>query len=189
MVPRHVGLVVCAALLAACAGPGKARTGEDGMKVLQVRWQRLVDEKGRTCDRCGATEAAVDEAVGRLGRSLKELGVKVVLAKTAIDARTFLKDPLESNRIWIGGRPVEDWLQGSVGKSRCCSACGDSDCRTVTVDGKTYEDIPAELIVRAGLLAGAQLLGEKPRDPCCPPADSRPKKRPCCPPSGPPKGR
>ena len=186
---RHVGLLVSVVLLTGCAMSGKGPMGGDEMKVLQIRWQRLVDEKGRTCDRCGATGTAIDEAFGNLTRSLKELGVKVVLEKTTIDVKTFSKDPLQSNRIWIGGRPIEEWLQASVGQSPCCSTCGDSDCRTVTVDGKTYEDIPAELIVRAGLLAGAQLLGEKPRDPCCPPAASAPKKTQCCPPAGEQKAR
>ncbi len=159
------------------------------MKRLVIRWQRLVDEKGRTCDRCGATENAVEDAAGRLKRSLKELGVDVALEKTAIDARTFSGDPLQSNRIWVGGRPIEEWLQASVGRSRCCSTCGDADCRTVTVDGKTYEAIPAEFIVRAGLLAGAQLVHAKTGGPCCPPAESPPKKKGCCPPASTPRSR
>ena len=186
---RYIGFLAFVVLLAGCAGQGKSPTGGNEMKVLQIRWQRLVDEQGQTCDRCGATEAAIDEAFRNLTRSMKELGVKVVLEKTAIDAKTFSTDPLQSNRIWIGGRPIEDWLRASVGQSPCCSTCGDSDCRTLTVDGKTYEDIPAELIVRAGLLAGAQTLGEKPRDPCCPPVDSPPKKTGCCPPAAEQKAR
>lgn len=156
------------------------------MKVLEVRWQRLVDEKGRTCDRCGATETAVEDAVGRLQRSLRELGVDVVLEKAAIDPATFSGDPLESNRIWIGGRPIEEWLQATAGKSPCCSSCGDSDCRTVTIDGKTYEAIPSELIVRAGLIAAAGLAPAPAGGPCCPPAGASPKRDGgCCPPTTP----
>jgi len=45
------------------------------VKTLHIRWQRLVDEHERTCDRCGATEAAVDEAAGQLTRSLGALGI------------------------------------------------------------------------------------------------------------------
>lgn len=178
---RFVVILISIALLAGCAASARGPIGGKEMKVLQIRWQRLVDEKGRTCDRCGATETSIEEAVAKLTRSLRELGVNVVLEKSALDARTFAGDPLQSNRIWIGGKPIEDWLQASVGKSPCCSTCGDTDCRTVTVDGKTYEEIPAELIVRAGLLAEAQLLQEKHRDPCCPPADSTPKRSGCCP--------
>lgn len=159
------------------------------MRVLQIRWQRLVDEKGQTCDRCGATEAAVEEAVTKLKGSLKGLGIEVVLEKTAISPKEFSKDTLESNRIWIDGRPIEEWLQASAGQSKCCSICGESDCRTITVDGRTYEAVPAEFIVRAGLLAGAQLVGARASGPCRPPADSPPKIKPCCPPVSSPKGR
>jgi hypothetical protein len=145
------------------------------MKTLKILWQRLVDERGQTCDRCGTTETAVDEAVQKLKRSLKELGIDIVLEKKTLSTSTFLKNPLESNRIWVAGEPIEKWLLATSGQSKCCSTCGDSDCRTVTVDGKTYEAIPAELIVKAGLLAGAQLLHGEPLGVCCPLTES-PKK-------------
>jgi len=53
----------------------------------------------------------------------------------------------------VHNTPIEDLLQGEVGQSQCCSACGDSDSRTVTVSGKTYETIPVGMIVLAGLAA------------------------------------
>jgi hypothetical protein len=53
---------------------------------------------------------------------------------------------------------MEDWLRGTVGKSPCCSVCGDSDCRTVEIQGAVFETIPERLIVKAGLLAAAELL-------------------------------
>ncbi len=159
------------------------------MKTLRIRWQRLVDEKGQTCGRCGLTESAVEEAVKKLGSSLKGLGIEVVLEKRAIDPSEFSKDTLQSNRIWIDGTPIEEWLSAASGGSKCCTVCGESDCRTVTVDGRTYESIPAELIVKAGLLAGARLVSAKPGSPCCPPAEPTPKKKGCCPPELPSKRR
>lgn len=155
------------------------------MNVLQIRWQRLVDEKGQTCDRCGITETLVDEAVNKLKGSLKGLGIDVVLEKNAISPSEFTKDTLQSNRIWIGGKPIEEWLSATSGQSKCCTVCGESDCRTVTVDGKTYEAIPSELIVKAGLLAGAELLQGKPVSPCCPPVEPPKGGSGCCPPSSP----
>lgn len=180
-----VGLFVSLLLLACCAIPASNVIGEEQMKTLQIRWQRLVDEKGQTCDRCGTTETAVDEAVQKLKRSLEALNIDVVLEKKALSASTFSKDPLQSNRIWIAEKPIEDWIQATMGKSPCCSTCGDSECRTVTVDGKTYEAIPSELIVKAGLLAGAQLLQGKPDSSCCPPAEPPKGGSGCCPPSSP----
>lgn len=71
---------------------------------------------------------------------------------------TFRANPTESNRIWIAGRPMEEWLHGAVGSSRCCSVCGDSDCRTVEGGGRTFEAIPERLIIRAALIASSEML-------------------------------
>jgi hypothetical protein len=141
-----------------------AGQGGIAVKTLHIRWQRLVDAGGKTCDRCGSTGAAVENAVAMLGRSLQELGIDVVLKAEALAPSTFARDPLASNRIWIGGVPLEWWLSASSGKSQCCSACGDTECRTVTIDGRTYEAIPVDLILKAGLLAAARLLHPDPSE-------------------------
>lgn len=127
------------------------------MKVLTIRWQRLVNARGLTCERCGATERAVDEAVARLKDALRGRGVEVVTEKVALSAAQFSKDTLQSNRLWIAGKPLEAWLAGESGGSRCCGECGDAECRTLTVDGRTHEVIPPELIFKAGLLAAETL--------------------------------
>jgi hypothetical protein len=49
-------------------------------------------------------------------------------------------------------------LGASVGSSPCCSVCGDSPCRTLEVGASTFEVIPEELFLRAGLIASSQLL-------------------------------
>lgn len=154
---------------------------EKEMKVLNIQWQRLVDEKGQTCDRCGNTEEAIDEATSQLRSTLKGLNVDVVLEKTTINPEDFSKSPLQSNRIWIGGKPIEEWLSATTGKSKCCSVCGDSDCRTIIIDGRTYEAIPSELIVKAGLLAGAQLINPEPVKSSCPPQGTPKNKSSCKP--------
>jgi hypothetical protein len=151
------------------------------MKKLTIVWQRLVNERAQTCDRCGTTGTAVEEASRKLGRSLKDLGIDVVLEKKTLGPAAFREDPLESNRIWLDGEPIEKWLQAASGRSACCAACGESDCRTVTVDGRTYEAIPEELIVRAGLLAAARLMRGKPPGSCCSPAKSPDGSSGCCP--------
>jgi hypothetical protein len=38
--------------------------------------------------------------------------------------------------------------------------CGDSECRTLEVSGTTFEAIPERLILKAALLAAAQLLDD-----------------------------
>jgi hypothetical protein len=71
----------------------------------------------------------------------------------------FKKDPLQSNQIWINNRSLEDLIGGKVGQSLCCDVCGSSECRTVGVGEKVYEAIPANLIIKAGLLVASQLIG------------------------------
>ena len=127
------------------------------MPALPIRWQRLVKD-GRTCTRCGNTEVAVRGAAETLRQVLAPLGIEPQLEVTDIEEGAFAASPLESNRIWMADRPMEDWLSGGVGSSRCCSVCGDSDCRTLEIRGTTYEAIPERLIVKAGLLAAAELL-------------------------------
>lgn len=151
------------------------------MKTLAIKWQRLLSEE-ETCPRCGSTEKEVDKAVSLLTKSLSPLGIEVKLEKSELSLAEFKKNPLQSNRIWIGKRPLEDWIEGKVDKSPCCEVCGPSDCRTLEVNGKVYESIPAEVIVRAGLLASAELLKEKPEGgSCCDPKANTPKQKPCCP--------
>jgi hypothetical protein len=127
------------------------------MKQMPIVWKRLV-ARGETCDRCGATFRELERAVARLEAALRPLGIRPVLETQVIDEQTFKAAPAESNRIWIAGKPLEDWLAARVGMSRCCSVCGDSDCRTIDVAGQTYETIPEDLLIRAGLLAASQLI-------------------------------
>lgn len=84
----------------------------------------------------------------------------VVLEKGELSVEEFKQDTLRSNEIWIGDRLLEDWLGATTGQSECCDVCGPNDCRTVILAGESHEVISAELIVKAGLLAAAELLGK-----------------------------
>jgi Domain of unknown function (DUF2703) len=141
------------------------------MKPLPIVWQRLVSADGRTCDRCNSTHQEMQRAVGKLKAALAPLGIEPTLETREIDEKAFKADPFESNRIWIAGRPMEEWLGANVGSSRCCSVCGDSECRTVEVGGSKFEAIPEELVVKAALIAASQLLNATTEAPpqrrCC----------------------
>lgn len=128
------------------------------MKTLKIVWQRLVNAKGNTCPRCLGTGDEVERGVKRLTLALEPMGIVPVLEKRELEEAAFLDQPSESNRIWVAGKPLEDWLGGQTGASRCCDECGDNDCRTIAVGGKTYEVVPEELLVRAGLIAGTRML-------------------------------
>lgn len=135
------------------------------MKSLPIIWQRLVSSDGKTCDRCNATYQEIQRAVSKLKEALGPLGIEPSLEIREIGEKSFKATPSESNRIWIAGRPMEEWLGARVGSSRCCSVCGDSECRTVEVEGATFEAIPEKLFLRAALLASSQLLDVKPAAP------------------------
>lgn len=129
------------------------------MKILNILWQRLVTPEGETCERCVGTQEAIIMAIPKLREALRPLGMEPALETREIAPSLFKGMPSESNRIWIAGRSIEDWLNASVGKSTCCSACGGSECRTLIIGKKTFEAIPEELILKGGLLAASQLLG------------------------------
>ena len=125
---------------------------KESVTTLKIKWKRLVS-KGETCPRCGSTEEELRKAVSTLKQSLAPLGMRVLLEKEELSVTKFKKDPLQSDRIWIGDHLLEEWIGGIVGRSPCCDVCGPHDCRTVEVEGQTYETVPAEIIIKAGLLA------------------------------------
>ena len=128
------------------------------MKSLPIIWQRLVSPDGKTCDRCNATYLELQRAISKLKGVLRPLGIEPTVEIKEIDERSFRANPSESNRIWIAGRPMEEWLGARVGSSRCCSVCGESECRTVEVGAATFEAIPERLFLQAALVASSQLL-------------------------------
>ena len=85
----------------------------------------------------------MQRALRKLEEALRPLGIEPSLDVREIDEKAFKTNPSESNRIWIAGKPMEEWLGASVGSSRCCSVCGDSECRTVEVGATTFETIPS----------------------------------------------
>lgn len=125
------------------------------MKQMPIVWKRLVKE-GRTCTRCGETRAELEVALRELRAALAPMGIEPVLQEQVVDERAFKADPAQSNRVWIAGEPLEHWIDATSGMSRCCSVCGDSECRTLELAGRSYAAVPAELFVRAGLRAAAE---------------------------------
>lgn len=129
------------------------------MKNMLVTWSRLV-KAGETCNRCDATYTELEHAVAKLKPAMLHLGIAVRLQHKEIDEEKFKRNPSESNRIWIAGKALEKWLDADVGMSPCCSVCGDSDCRTIRVGDTNYETVPEELIIKAGLIAASELIGD-----------------------------
>lgn len=175
----------------ALAGIGCGRNAEDvtdggNTLFMKVKWQRLVTDSGETCERCGATGEEFRKAVITLRECLAPLGIDVTAEEEALSEQEFAVETVKSNRIMIEGCTLEEWLSGETGRSECescCDAVGENvKCRTVNVNGTVYETIPAELIVRAGLLAASRLVGAPEPDVCCPDTpESCDTGVPCCP--------
>lgn len=128
------------------------------MKTLSLKWQRLVDARGGTCPRCRTTGDEVAAAAKTLAKALKPLGIALRAERTTLSPAAFRRRPSSSNRIWVGGRPLEAWLGATTGKSRCCGSCGTAQCRTVELGGTSHAAVPARLVVAAGLLAAGRFL-------------------------------
>jgi len=127
-------------------------------RKLTIIWQRLVDQKNQTCSRCSETGVEVEQAARKIQQAFQHLGVVVKYRAEKISLEEFNKAPLASNRITINEKSVEEWIGGSSGKSRCNSSCGTNDCRTVKCDGQEFEAVPGRLIIKACLLALANLF-------------------------------
>lgn len=128
------------------------------VKVLEVRWQRLVTGR-KTCPRCSSTGKELETAVSKLRRSLKPLGIRVALKKARLSLSEFRREPGASNRIFFNGLPLEGLINAKTGKSPCCDVCGEAECRTVKTGGRAYEVVPSALVIRAGLVAASRLIG------------------------------
>lgn len=121
---------------------------------VKFRWQRPEDRAGPACERCLRTGREIASAVAKLREALRPLGMEV----PALEISEAAYGPLEANRIWINDRPVEDWLHADVGRSTCCGAAGKHECRALYINGRRYEVVTEELLLKAALLAAASLL-------------------------------
>jgi len=134
-------------------------------RELRITWQRFLRE-GKTCCRCQATEAAVEKAVEFLEQTLVPQGIKVVVEKLPLSAEDFARNPLASNRIWLNGRPLEDWLHLGVGQSPCNGVCGGAECRTLVIEETIFDAVPEALLVQAGLIAASRMLAKETTSSC-----------------------
>ncbi len=112
------------------------------MQTLSIVWQRLLNLQGQTCDRCAATEIALQQAVDTLQKVLAPLQIQVVFRRKVLTLDEFNQNPSSSNSIWVAEKPLEEWLEASTGTSPCCSICEDASCRTLECENMSYEAIP-----------------------------------------------
>lgn len=121
------------------------------MTELSIEWRHYVNA-GATCDRCAATGASVRQVVSELTQELAALGVSVTFVETALHEEMMA----QSNLILMNGVPLEAVLDNAAADENHCQSCScltgsDTSCRTIEYQGKTYEEIPPELIRQAAM--------------------------------------
>ena len=89
----------------------------------------------------------LDPRSNRTGRAtltevLRPLNIEPTLETIALDQASFEETPSESNRIWIAGRSLEDWLGAEASESQCRSVCGTNNCRTLEVMAQATKPYP-----------------------------------------------
>jgi len=133
-----------------------AGTDTSPRATLTIRWKRLVLGKDKkTAPQHAAAEQAVDRAFATLQKSLAPVGVEVSLQKAGISEERFKKDPMLSNRLWINGAALEMHLPKAKTGKVVDKTTGVA-FRTVEFAGKSFRDIPADMIVQAGLIAAGE---------------------------------
>lgn len=122
------------------------------MKELDIEW-RHYSKDGATCLRCSGTGTNLAGAVATLANDLARHGVRVSYRETLLPER----DMPRSNLILFNGIPLEQVLEGTASESGCdscsCLTGKQTVCRTVQLEGTTYEEIPEDLIRRAAYKA------------------------------------
>ena len=129
------------------------------MKKLLIEWKHF-DKNGKTCHRCLDTGKSLKRAARKLQEDFGGRGVKITVKKILLTKDTIA----QSNTLYFNSNPLEDVLAGMTVSSRQCESCSclareSVDCRTIHYQGKTFEEIPEELIRTAAL----KVMGEETR--------------------------
>lgn len=123
------------------------------MKSLTIEWRHYA-KAGETCLRCSATGKTLEEVVAELRRELEPRGVTLAYLETELPA----EELSQSNMILFNGIPLEQVLESAAAAESACRSCScltgtDAFCRTVEYEGRSYEEIPEELIRKAAFTA------------------------------------
>ena len=127
------------------------------MKTHLIEWKRFV-RGGNTCNRCESTGETLRTVIRELNAACGSARLR--LKTTRLPASRLA----ESNSILIDGRPLEQILPAVQVKQTDCPSCGEligksAQCRTVVVEGRIHEAVPAELI-RSAICRAAGCCGD-----------------------------
>lgn len=124
---------------------------------LAIRWTYPAEsESGQVVRRNVEAERELELAHAALKQSLEPLGIQVTLEKKAIiERRVHAQTPLESNRIWLNGSEISMYLPDArTGTVR--DAASGAVFQTLQFAGRSFLNVPKELIVQAGLISAGE---------------------------------
>ncbi len=148
---KHLGFILLAGLLffSGCAREKKM--------TIVLEWQPPASEVCRQCQQCGVGDQEVQRAFLMLKERLAEKGfdIQVVEKKGAA--------PLPNTcGMKVCDVPLEVWLDARTEATPCQGAAdkGDPDGmrRTIRVGNQGFATVPADLMVRAGLMAADHMI-------------------------------
>lgn len=118
------------------------------MKTIDIEWRHLVVDQV-TCERCSDTGAVLQQLVEELNHECTPRGVQVTLTETPLGPERIA----DSNQVLIDGRPLEASAPTIRVGSSTCTSCGeltgrDEQCRTLEMDGQSFE-VPPPYLIRA----------------------------------------
>ncbi len=124
-----------------------------GLKELNIEWLHF-ETGGETCLRCSETGKTLEHVIACLKHELNSKGVEVTFKETLLPESQMA----HSNKILFNNVPLEEILDETISSENYCSSCscltgGETWCRTIEHEGKTYEEIPEELIRKAAFKA------------------------------------
>jgi hypothetical protein len=169
-------LMIIAVVLAGCGNQSEQTDVEatgagDAPEVLTIAWHKVEEDDGTICDLSAATQQSVVQASEELRQALAPNGVDIVV-------ETLTPEKVEGaeclcNRVLIQGRFADEWLGAELARTSCSGCPNRGGCpktaasgdqcggqTAVVYQGKTYEILPANLVMMAGLIAAADMTGE-----------------------------
>jgi len=118
------------------------------MNKISIEWKHF-DKEGKTCERCSKTGSNLLVAVSRMQ---KDSGIEISFKETKLPEERMS----ESNEILIDGVLLEDFIPHLKASENKCPSCSElidqpesCNCRTLSQEGKIFEEIPVELIEQA----------------------------------------
>lgn len=152
-------LILCLwipALLPAQCPAGNAQ------KSLVIEWHYTECLSENPCERCRTGPHEVQVAYTKIEPALAMFDIKVALKKKT--------EGHEGDNLMINGKGLDHWLGGKLVKHSCASCLSTSHSEkayyALDLEGVVHEVITADMIIRASLLAAAELFAGESAPPC-----------------------